>query len=396
MPEPTVHLLLSQSSLRQSVRAALEAAGFATRSWESPEELQAVPDPPAALVIDGGWPNGQAHATCHGLRTGTWSHVPVAWIGGSEDELAALAVGASLFLTTPPDEDELVAHVSALVEEAPGRARLEAALGHWRALELDEAVSEFQAAAGESPGTVLGTWSQYLSGAARLERGDHQVAAEELQALLDERPDFWRAHAQLSRLYRTAGFAWEADDHLRQARELNPALPEDADFEPHPIPEFAVPVPAGEEIELVVADDPAPAEAEAADLDDGRPVVLLADDSELALAMIGDHLEAAGYRVITATDGLEALEKAKQQRPDLVVLDGLMPGKNGFDTCRALKQEVFAGDCPPVLILSAIYTKRKQVHEAVSVFGADDLIAKSTDDAALIEAATKLCPPSVV
>jgi DNA-binding response OmpR family regulator len=319
--------------------------------------------------------------------------VPIAWFGGSEDELAAIAVGASLLLTTPLDADEVVAHVRALVEAdaSAARERHEAALGHWRALELDQAVSEFQAAAGAAPGSLLGAWSQYLSGAARLERGEHQVAAEELQALLDERPAFWRAHAQLSRLYRLAGFQWEADDHLRQARELNPALPEDPHFEPHPIPEFAVPAGSGEEIELVV-DEAAVAEPEVED-DDGRPLVLLADDSELALAMISDHLGTAGYRVVTALDGEEALEKARRRRPDLVVLDGLMPGKNGFETCRALKEEVFAGDPPPVLILSAIYTKRKQVHEAVSVFGADDLIAKSTDDAALIEAATRLCPP---
>ena len=51
------------------------------------------------------------------------------------------------------------------------------------------------------------------------------------------------------------------------------------------------------------------------------------------------------------------------------------------------------GDCPPVLILSAIYTKRKQVNEAITEYGAADLIAKSTDDAALIEAAHRLCPP---
>jgi CheY-like chemotaxis protein len=120
--------------------------------------------------------------------------------------------------------------------------------------------------------------------------------------------------------------------------------------------------------------------------DDGRPTILLADDSELALAIITEQLQSAGYRVLTAVNGKEAIALAREERPDLLVLDGLMPGATGFDVCRTVKKDVYPEDPPNVLILSAIYTKRRQKTEAMSVYGVDDVIAKSTDNAALLTA----------
>ena len=395
MPEAHV-LLLSASDEAEAAAAALDAAGFTVEipdmdAWQPPGGA-----PPALVLLDGRLPEGRAFALARELSLGPWSQVPLAWLGGPEDEIAALSVGATLFLGLPLDEDELVAHARALTESSQSRHRLEEGLSRLRAQEFGEAMDELGAA-----GTgLLGAWSRYHAGLARLECGDQQAAAEELHALLEERPSFWRAHVQLARLYRSAGFQYEAQEHERLARELRPDLHEGALGERRPLPEealyawspAALPVAEGAGIEVVedgevTAEVVAPPTAE-----ESRPLVLLADDSELALAMIGEHLESAGFRVITAADGEEAVERAREQRPDLVVLDGLMPGLNGFDACRRIKQDVHPEDPPPVILLSAIYTKQKQRTEAMSLYGADDLIPKSTDDAELLDAARRFLP----
>jgi DNA-binding response OmpR family regulator len=65
--------------------------------------------------------------------------------------------------------------------------------------------------------------------------------------------------------------------------------------------------------------------------------ILVVDDSPTERTIVATALQGRGYRVITATDGDEALTKAAAERPDLVVLDIVMPKRNGFQVCRALK-----------------------------------------------------------
>lgn len=65
--------------------------------------------------------------------------------------------------------------------------------------------------------------------------------------------------------------------------------------------------------------------------------VLVVDDSPTALRLIRLAVEAGGYRVLTASDGNEAIHVAQRERPDLVVLDIILPKKNGFQVCRHLK-----------------------------------------------------------
>jgi CheY-like chemotaxis protein len=71
--------------------------------------------------------------------------------------------------------------------------------------------------------------------------------------------------------------------------------------------------------------------------DDGLPAhpqVLLVDDDEVNLLLTGEELKRLGFRVQQASGGLEALELLRSQNYDLVVLDGMMPGIDGFETCR--------------------------------------------------------------
>ncbi|MDR7275269.1 response regulator transcription factor [Catenuloplanes atrovinosus] len=83
----------------------------------------------------------------------------------------------------------------------------------------------------------------------------------------------------------------------------------------------------------------------------GPPTVLVADDDEDVRALVEFTLESAGYRVIMTGDGLSALSLAVQHRPQLILLDVVMPGLNGLDICYELRAKPRTTDIP-VLILS--------------------------------------------
>jgi CheY-like chemotaxis protein/phosphoribosyl 1,2-cyclic phosphodiesterase len=70
-----------------------------------------------------------------------------------------------------------------------------------------------------------------------------------------------------------------------------------------------------------------------------KTTVLVADDDPDVMAVIVETLEPEGYRVLTASDGDAALQIARDERPDIVVLDWMMPGPDGLAVCRALRQE---------------------------------------------------------
>ena len=65
--------------------------------------------------------------------------------------------------------------------------------------------------------------------------------------------------------------------------------------------------------------------------------ILIADDEPDILEIIGYNLEKEGYEVITASDGLQALSLVKSQKPDLVILDIMMPNKTGIEVCNILR-----------------------------------------------------------
>jgi CheY-like chemotaxis protein len=83
-----------------------------------------------------------------------------------------------------------------------------------------------------------------------------------------------------------------------------------------------------------------------------KTTILVADDDPDVMAVIVDALEPEGYRVLTASDGDAALQLAREERPDIVVLDWMMPGQDGLSVCRALRQELDPrlADVPVVLI----------------------------------------------
>jgi DNA-binding response OmpR family regulator len=98
--------------------------------------------------------------------------------------------------------------------------------------------------------------------------------------------------------------------------------------------------------------------------------ILVVDDEARIVKLVRDYLERAGFAVLTAGDGETALAMARRERPDLVVLDLMLPGVDGLDVCRRLRQESGV----PIIMLTA------RVEEADRIvgleMGADDYVTK--------------------
>jgi DNA-binding response OmpR family regulator len=119
--------------------------------------------------------------------------------------------------------------------------------------------------------------------------------------------------------------------------------------------------------------------------------VLVVDDEQRILHFLSSKLRASGYEVLTASNGIEALEQVQAQEPDLVVLDVLMPRKDGFETLKELR--TFSP--VPVIILSARGADADKVKGLD--LGADDYLAKpfSPDELiARIEAVRRRMAPA--
>lgn len=80
--------------------------------------------------------------------------------------------------------------------------------------------------------------------------------------------------------------------------------------------------------------------------------ILVVDDSATELAMIASPLRESGFDVITATNGTEALDSLVRDEPDALVLDVIMPGQNGFQLCRQIRNDARWARLPIVLVTS--------------------------------------------
>ena len=83
-----------------------------------------------------------------------------------------------------------------------------------------------------------------------------------------------------------------------------------------------------------------------------QATILVVDDSPTQMKLATNCLQTQGYRLITAVDGEEALRKANSEKPDLIVLDVILPGQNGFQICRTLKTSADTKDIPVVMVTS--------------------------------------------
>ena len=115
--------------------------------------------------------------------------------------------------------------------------------------------------------------------------------------------------------------------------------------------------------------------------------ILVADDEENILAVLEMRLKTKGYQVITASDGETALQKAKENQPDLIILDVMMPPPNGFHVCRALKDDPKYKDTP-IILLTAKSTESDKFWGMES--GADAYVTKPYNSEELLNKITAL------
>lgn len=109
-----------------------------------------------------------------------------------------------------------------------------------------------------------------------------------------------------------------------------------------------------------------------------QSLILVVDDEPKIVRLARDYLEKNGFRVISAGDGQSALAMARRERPDLIVLDLLLPGIDGRDVCRILRAE---SDIP-IIMLTALSEESDQI--VGLEIGADDYIVKPFSPRALV------------
>ena len=120
---------------------------------------------------------------------------------------------------------------------------------------------------------------------------------------------------------------------------------------------------------------------------DTTKTILIADDSALALALLSRLLKGAGYQVVTAADGIEAVQRAYGDAPDLIILDITMPRMNGYQACRLLKHDP-AVAAIPVIILTGADSRGTEFWSLHT--GADAFLVKSAEPAELLATVERL------
>ena len=125
-----------------------------------------------------------------------------------------------------------------------------------------------------------------------------------------------------------------------------------------------------------------------------RGRVLLVDDETSIIKVVGKGLQVAGYEVITAMDGEEAMPKAQLANPDVILLDLMLPKKSGFEVCAALKKDPRYAKIPIIIFTG----KGQEMDEKLCrELGANAYLSKPHGTKALveqIEAILGALPPS--
>jgi len=113
-----------------------------------------------------------------------------------------------------------------------------------------------------------------------------------------------------------------------------------------------------------------------------RKKILLVDDSSTARLLARMVLQdSTGYDVVTARDGLEGLEKAKTEKPDLILLDVMMPKMDGIETCKRLRDEPTTAGIPIIMVTTR---GEEGIAEASYAYGCNEFVTKPVDPAELL------------
>jgi CheY-like chemotaxis protein len=101
--------------------------------------------------------------------------------------------------------------------------------------------------------------------------------------------------------------------------------------------------------------------------------ILVVDDNDMNLVLLSKILEMEGYQVTTAQDAMEALKLVEQKKPDLAILDVMMPEMNGYELCRNIRLLPFGRELP-IVMLTAMSSDRERTQALEA--GANDIWTK--------------------
>jgi len=115
--------------------------------------------------------------------------------------------------------------------------------------------------------------------------------------------------------------------------------------------------------------------------------ILLVEDEKVLMETVTLRLEANGYEVISAYDGFKGLEKAKKEKPDLIILDLMLPKMDGYKVCGLLKADTRYNKIPIIMFTARAQESDKKMGKEM---GADAYITKPFEPQALLEKISEL------
>jgi DNA-binding response OmpR family regulator len=120
---------------------------------------------------------------------------------------------------------------------------------------------------------------------------------------------------------------------------------------------------------------------------EGKPRILLVEDEEAMVKAVRIRLEANEYKVMTALDGSEGLSKARREKPDLIILDVMLPRMDGFKICRMLKYDERYKKIPIIMLTAR--TQKSDYMRGMEM-GADAYLTKPFKSAELLDTIKEL------
>ena len=109
------------------------------------------------------------------------------------------------------------------------------------------------------------------------------------------------------------------------------------------------------------------------DIDPSKSTILVVDDNSQNIELLQAYLEDLGCAVVSAQDGVQAMKAVSEHKPDLILLDIMMPKMSGFEVCRLLKEDAATCDIPVVMITAL--NELGDIERAVAA-GTDDFLSK--------------------
>jgi len=119
--------------------------------------------------------------------------------------------------------------------------------------------------------------------------------------------------------------------------------------------------------------------------------ILIIDYNPRSVESIKSPLEQAGYRVEVATDGISGIKAFEALKPDLTLVEAMLPRKHGFEVCQELKATPH-GHKSPVLIVTDVYRGQRYRRQAIHQHGCDRYLEKPLDDRQLLDAIHEFLP----